>query len=136
MIKENPLDKVRLDCTSNRRERRLREGELERIIAAANKTRNPVILPVILFALETGLRRSEILAATLGASGRCKPCVGHSKGQEWPFKVNPTDKDSSCTLAWLEGGGGDEQRNEEQDISNNSQCPQVVLGKVIEKGRN
>lgn len=63
-IKENPLDKVRLDCPNNRRERRLREGELERIKQAANKTKNPIILPVILFALQTGLRRSEILQAT------------------------------------------------------------------------
>jgi integrase len=62
-FKENPLDKVKLNCPSNRRERRLRDGELERIIEAAKKTRNRVILPIILFALETGLRRSEILSA-------------------------------------------------------------------------
>jgi integrase len=38
-------------------------GELEKIKLAAERTRNPIILPIILFALETGLRRSELLAA-------------------------------------------------------------------------
>ena len=65
-IKENPISKLKFVCLSNRRERRLREGELDRIKEAANKTKNPVILPVIMFALETGLRRSEILQATWG----------------------------------------------------------------------
>lgn len=65
-IAENPLTKVKLACLSNRRERRLRRGELERIISVAAKTRNRFILPIILFALETGLRRSEILSATWG----------------------------------------------------------------------
>ena len=60
---ESPAS-VRLICPSNRRERRLRHGELQRIIEAAGKTRNQLILPIILFAVETGLRRSEILAAT------------------------------------------------------------------------
>jgi integrase len=63
-LRENPLDSVKLICSSNRRERRLQEGELERITDAAGKTKNKLILPIILFALETGLRRSEILAAT------------------------------------------------------------------------
>jgi integrase len=63
-IKENPLDGVKLECRHNGRERRLREGELERISSAASKTKNPHILPIIMFALQTGLRRSEILAAT------------------------------------------------------------------------
>ncbi len=62
-IRENPVSNLKFVCLNNRRERRLREGELERTIEAAKKTRNPIILPVILFALQTGLRRSEILSA-------------------------------------------------------------------------
>ena len=62
-IRENPVSKLKITCENNRRERRLRDGELERIITAASKTQNPIILPVVLFALETGLRRSEILQA-------------------------------------------------------------------------
>ncbi|MBK8457448.1 MAG: tyrosine-type recombinase/integrase [Phyllobacteriaceae bacterium] len=61
-ILENPMDKVKLKAFDNKRERRLKAGELERIVAACQTTRNPIILKVILFALETAMRRGEILA--------------------------------------------------------------------------
>jgi integrase len=62
-IKENPLDKLALKATPVERERRLREGELDLIIADAKARKNQLILPVILFAIETGMRLSEILGA-------------------------------------------------------------------------
>jgi len=61
-LRDNPLDKLRLKAPDQRRERRLRTGELERLIEAATSRRNPLIRPVILFALETGMRRGELLA--------------------------------------------------------------------------
>jgi integrase len=63
-IRDNPISKLKIACLNNRRERRLREGELDLIKNAASTNRNSLVLPIILFALETGLRRSEILAAT------------------------------------------------------------------------
>lgn len=63
-LKENPVKGVRFKAEANRRERRLRPGELDQIIKAAKECRNRLVLPIILFALETGLRRSEILGAT------------------------------------------------------------------------
>ena len=63
-IRENPVSKLKFSYVSNRRERRLRAGELELIIKASNKTQNKLILPIVLLALQRGLRRSEILAAT------------------------------------------------------------------------
>jgi integrase len=63
-LRDNPISTLKIACLSNRRERRLRDGELDRLIIGARKTKNPIILPIILFALQTGLRRSEILAAT------------------------------------------------------------------------
>ncbi len=62
-IRENLISKLKLNCLSNRRERRLKEGELEMLQRAATKTQNLMIWPIVLFALETGLRRSEILSA-------------------------------------------------------------------------
>jgi len=61
-LRENPLAKLRLHVPPNRRERRLREGELEGLLYAAKARRNPLIVPIILFAVETGMRRGEILA--------------------------------------------------------------------------
>jgi len=60
-IRENPLNKLRLTETDQRRERRLREGELDRLIEAAKTRRNPYITAIILLAVETGMRRGEIL---------------------------------------------------------------------------
>lgn len=61
-IQTNPLADLSIQGADQRRERRLRAGELERLLSAANLSRNPVLVPVVLFALATGMRRSEILA--------------------------------------------------------------------------
>ncbi|WP_245431456.1 site-specific integrase [Mesorhizobium atlanticum] len=58
---KNPLVDLALKTNDNRRERRLREGEMGRLVEAGKKTRNPFVLPVIRFAIETAMRRSEIL---------------------------------------------------------------------------
>lgn len=58
----SPLDKLRLHAPDNKRDRRLKVGELEKLIAAAKQTRNSLILPIVLFAIETGMRRGEILS--------------------------------------------------------------------------
>jgi integrase len=60
-LRDNPLDKVRLQSPPNNRERRLKEGELERLIFASRSCRSGLIAPIILLALETGMRRGEIL---------------------------------------------------------------------------
>ena len=59
--KQNPLDKLKLDAPDQRRERRLREGELTGLIEVASSRRNPLIAPIIRFALATAMRRGEIL---------------------------------------------------------------------------
>jgi integrase len=61
-LRDNPLRKVRVRSVHLRRERRLKHGELDQLIQAAQMCRNPLILPIILFAVETGMRRSEILS--------------------------------------------------------------------------
>lgn len=61
-LKENPLAKLTLRAIDNKRERRLRNGEWQRLLEAAKTTRNPNVIPIIRFALETAMRRGEILA--------------------------------------------------------------------------
>ncbi|MGB3536972.1 MAG: site-specific integrase [Mesorhizobium sp.] len=61
-LRVNPLKSITKPTVSNRRDRRLRDGELDKLLKAAGKTRNPFILPVVRFALETAMRRGEILA--------------------------------------------------------------------------
>ncbi|WP_273793185.1 site-specific integrase [Brucella anthropi] len=61
-LRANPLKPIAKPTVSSRRDRRLREGELDKLLKAAGKTRNPFLLPVVRFALETAMRRGEILA--------------------------------------------------------------------------
>ena len=58
----NPLTDLSVQGSDQRRERRLRAGELDRLLIAAKASRNPVLVPIILFALVTAMRRGEILA--------------------------------------------------------------------------
>ena len=60
-LRENPLGKVRVKSPQQRRERRLKSGEMDKLVAATHSCRNTAILPIILFAVETGMRRSEII---------------------------------------------------------------------------
>jgi integrase len=61
-IRENPLSKLKLGGTDQRRERRLRAGEQDCLLAAARVCRNFLIETIIALALETAMRRGEILA--------------------------------------------------------------------------
>ncbi|MEL0291930.1 MAG: site-specific integrase, partial [Aquiluna sp.] len=61
MLSSNPVDKVKMPPSSPARKRRLEDGEFERLEEAAKQTKNPHIWPVIVFAIETGMRRGEIL---------------------------------------------------------------------------
>ncbi len=63
----NPVGDIKMPANGRARDRRLRtdpsEAECEkiRLIAACKKARNPYLLPFVQLALETGMRRSELL---------------------------------------------------------------------------
>ena len=61
-LRQNPLSKVRVPLAHQKRERRLRNGELDKLVVAARSCRYQLRLPIVLFALATGMRRGEILA--------------------------------------------------------------------------
>ena len=61
MLSSNPVDKVKMPPSSPARNRRLEDSEFDRLEEAAKQTKNPHIWPVIVFAIETGMRRGEIL---------------------------------------------------------------------------
>ena len=61
MLDKNPADSVKKPASNPARERRLSCEELQRLISASSKTRNTHVLPMIMFAIETGMRRGEIL---------------------------------------------------------------------------
>lgn len=80
-LKANPLSNLRIGPSDNKRERRLRAGELEKLLHAAQRTRNPFILPIVRLALETAMRRGEILALRVRDVDieRCTATIRESK---------------------------------------------------------
>ena len=60
-IGDNPTQKIRLPKNNPPRERRLKPGEYERLKKASSETKVWYLWPIIDFAIETGMRRSEIL---------------------------------------------------------------------------
>jgi len=57
----NPLKSISLPSLSNARSRRLEPGEFERLVNALKACRNEEVLPIVMLAIETGLRRREVL---------------------------------------------------------------------------
>lgn len=63
-IRTNPLDNVSRPPASKARDRRLTPDESERFLKAFKTCRNLWIKPIVLFAMETAMRRGEILELT------------------------------------------------------------------------
>ena len=60
-LKRNPVQLVRKPPSNRNRNRRLENGEAQSLLAAAAKSKNIWLIPIIEFALETAMRRGEIL---------------------------------------------------------------------------
>jgi integrase len=63
-LPRNPIATVRRPVVRNDRKRRLHPGEEARLLDAATAARSYWIASLIAFAIETGMRRSELLALT------------------------------------------------------------------------
>jgi integrase len=59
----NPVKAIRKPKADRPRERRISPAEWERLLQAVGASRNPMFWPLIRFAVETGMRRGELLNA-------------------------------------------------------------------------
>tara|TARA_B100000965_G_scaffold263886_1_gene222788 strand:+ start:4445 stop:5443 length:999 start_codon:yes stop_codon:yes gene_type:complete len=59
---ENPISDVKRPRVRDQRDVRLQDGEEEKLLAALDQARNPWIKPATILALETAMRRSELLS--------------------------------------------------------------------------
>ncbi|MBE0574099.1 site-specific integrase [Candidatus Dojkabacteria bacterium] len=60
----NPVSKIRKPTPGKPRSRRLEGDEEDRLLAALSGCSNPWVAPLVSFAIETGMRRSEMLNLT------------------------------------------------------------------------
>lgn len=65
-ISDNPVKAIRKPTPDRARERRLKPGELDRLVEASKNSRNRLLLPLIRLAIATGMRRGELLNARWG----------------------------------------------------------------------
>ena len=60
-LPDNPISLIRMPKNNPPRERRLKDGEFERLQVAAEKSRSWYLWPIVVLALATAMRRGEIL---------------------------------------------------------------------------
>ena len=65
-LKENPLARIQKPREPQARQRRLEAGELQSILTASGRHREPWLKNGILLAIETGMRRGELLSLLWG----------------------------------------------------------------------
>ena len=63
-LPSNPVDNVNKPSVNKPRDRRLEEGEEERLLQACKQSSNHWFLPLVQVAIETGMRRGELLSLT------------------------------------------------------------------------
>ena len=92
-IQDNPVSKLNLKGSDTKRERRLQEGEWQRLLEAGGGFRNPLLLSIIKFAVATGLRRGEMLAAHWGHIDRERrslliPLTKNGHARSFPLTID------------------------------------------------
>jgi len=60
-LPSNPISLIRMPKNNPQRERRLKDGEFERLKITAEKSRSWYLWPVVFLGIETAMRRGEIL---------------------------------------------------------------------------
>ncbi len=106
-IAENPIQGLRLDARDVRRERRLSEGEYEKLRQAARTRQIPFIEKILIFAIETAMRKGEILALRwdqVDLKRRSVTILESKNGYSRTIPLTPT------AFAILQGMGGQHDR--------------------------
>jgi integrase len=105
-LRDNPLNRLKLKAPSQRRERRLLNGEWERILEAARLCRNVSIEPIIRLALATGMRRGEILAVEDNQIDLGRRSLLIRKTKNGHARTIPLTAEAVCILEQLLGSRG------------------------------
>lgn len=109
-LKENPLSKVNKLKVNNSRTRRLLPDEYEALQTGIAKTRNSHVMPLILFAIETAMRRGELLRLTWQDIDFEKRTLFIPVTKNGYSRTIPLTKAAITILIELQEGAQEEQR--------------------------
>ena len=127
ILSSNPVDFIKMPPISKPRQRRLNKGEYELLEQASVLTLNPHIWPIIVFAIETGMRRSEILDLTWDNT-RLERQLAYL-----PLTKNGTSRDVPLSIRAVDVLRGQRvAARHPYSISSKCQCLQAGLGAVKE----
>jgi len=101
----NIVTEIKVSGASTHRERRLREGEFERLMKAARECRSDTIGRIIVFALETGMRRGEILAVEWGHIDWSEPSLLIPKTKNGHARIIPLTNKALTILERIRKAG-------------------------------
>lgn len=96
-LASNVVAQVRRVPVKNERDRRLKAGELQALANALATTRNRLIRPAIMLAIETALRRGELLSLTWNAIDRQHRTI-HVPHTKTGYARTIPMTDEACTI--------------------------------------
>jgi integrase len=97
-LRDNPLANLRLNVPNDQRDRRLQPGELDRLLTAASATRTKHLSEIILFAIETGMRRGEIVSIRWKDVDLQRRSVRLTQTKNGHPRSNPPEQGSQTSL--------------------------------------
>jgi integrase len=109
-LPRNPVKSVRRPTAPRGRQRRLHEGEEERILAACDQGRNRWLKPLIVLAIETGMRRGELVGLLWEHIDLRKRVAHLPETKNGESRDVPLSQRASSTLQALYAERGDRKR--------------------------
>ncbi len=97
----NPFERVSRPRFNNARERRLSDDELEAVRCSLSASRNPLLAYIVEFAIETGMRRSEILSLEWSETEIVKRTVRLPRTKNGQSRIVPLSPKAFQILALL-----------------------------------
>jgi integrase len=85
-LPRNPVKMVRRPTVPQGRKRRLEDGEEQRLLAACDRGRTPLLKQLVILAIETGMRRGELLGLRWEYARYCSQHHGppsHAQLAKW-----------------------------------------------------
>ena len=109
LLRENPVRRVKQYREENQRLRFLSHEEAKRLVAACRRSRNPLLAPLVVLALNTGARKGELLGLRWADVSFEARTLSFPKTKNGERRDLPLNKAATATLRSLHRRTGHER---------------------------